>query len=115
MKDEVQSTKDEGRRRKDELDPRSPIPDLRSPSLLYRHNKCRRNLVCDYNGCGLICRVLPLGGTSVYIPLGCFLLVNSVANCEAVASFEAAACENLAAIGSAHAVTEAMLASFLAV
>ena len=78
------------------------------------HNKCRRNL-CDYNGCVFECRVLPLGGTSVYCPLGLFLLVNSVANGEAVTSLKAATCKNLAAIGSAHAVTEAMLVSFLTV
>ena len=70
---------------------------------------------CDYNGCVFECRVLPLGGTAVYCPLGCFLLVNSVANGEAVTSLLAATCENLAAIGSAHAVTETMLVSFLAV
>ena len=44
-----------------------------------------------------------------------FLLVNSVANGEAVASLLAATGKNLATIGSAHAVTETMLVSFLAV
>ena len=44
-----------------------------------------------------------------------FLLVNSVANSEAVTTLSATASEDLAAIGSAHAVTETMLVSFLAV
>ena len=44
-----------------------------------------------------------------------FLLVNSVANGEAVASLSATASEDLASIGSAHAMTETVLVSFLAV
>ena len=67
--------------------------------------------MCDYNGYVFFCRVRPLGGTAVYL----FLLVNSVANSEAVTTLSATTCENLAAIGGAHAVTETMLVSFLAV
>lgn len=44
-----------------------------------------------------------------------FLLVNSVANSEAVTTLSATASEDLASIGCAHAVTETMLVSFLAV
>ena len=53
---------------------------------------------------------LPAAGAVYY-----FLLVNSVANGEAVASLSATTSEDLAAIGGAHAVTETMLVSFLTV
>ena len=60
--------------------------------------------------------VLPVcGGTAVYFLLGYFLLVNSVANGEAVTALSAAAGKNLAAIGCAHAMMEAVLVSFLTV
>ena len=43
------------------------------------------------------------------------LLVNSIANSEAVTTLSAATGKNLAAVGSAHALTEAMLVGFLTV
>ena len=43
------------------------------------------------------------------------LLVNRIRNAEAVATFSAATCQNLAAIGSLHSVTKTMLVSFLSV
>ena len=74
------------------------------------YNKCRRNHVTTTAvGCFA---VLPLG--SLRAVYG-FLLVNSVANSEAVTTLSATASENLASIGCAHAVTETMLVSFLAI
>ena len=43
------------------------------------------------------------------------LLVNGVAYSEAVTTLSAATSQNLAAVGGAHAMTEAMLVGFLAV
>jgi len=43
------------------------------------------------------------------------LLVNGVADSEAVTTLSATTGKNLAAIGGAHAMTEAMLVGFLAV
>ena len=43
------------------------------------------------------------------------LLVNGVADSEAVTTLSAATGQNLAAVGGAHAMTEAVLVGFLAV
>ena len=43
------------------------------------------------------------------------LLVNGIANSEAVTTLSATTGQNLAAVGSAHTMTEAMLVGFLAV
>ena len=54
---------------------------------------------------------MPLPAATLYRGL----LVNGIADGEAVATLSAATGKNLAAIGGAHAVTEAMLVGFLAV
>jgi hypothetical protein len=43
------------------------------------------------------------------------LLIDGIANSEAVTTLSAATGKNLAAVGSAHAMTEAMLVGFLTV
>ena len=49
------------------------------------------------------------------LPYRTGLLVNSIAYSEAVATLSATTGQHLAAVGGAHAVTEAMLVGFLAV
>lgn len=56
--------------------------------------------------------------TAMRCPEHCYkllVLVNCVANSEAVTTLSATTSEDLAAIGCCHAVTETMLVSFLSV
>ena len=64
---------------------------------------------CDYNGCVISSCAASRLHRAVYG----FLLVNSVANGEAVTTLGAAASQNLAAVLSLHASTETVLVSLL--
>ena len=62
---------------------------------------------CGDNGYALLCKI----NCASYKKL----LVDAVANGEAVTTFSTTTCEDLAAISSFHTVTETMLVSFLTV
>jgi len=69
-------------------------------------------ILADHNGL-MRCRVAgSLPATSLY-KMG--LLVNGIAHGEAVATLGTATGKNLATVGGAHAMTEAMLVGFLTV
>lgn len=65
----------------------------------------------DHNGL-MRCRV---AGRARVVPYSGDLLVNGVADSEAVTTLSATTGKNLAAVGSAHATAEAMLVGFLTV